>query len=104
MAEPTDLQVEDNRLHRLFKQFSSESRAVSIATIALIITVLALLMSFMALDAATNAKIQVEYELQATREELFILKNQLRLTDVYLLQNHVKMKSIGIEPAPLPER
>jgi len=104
MAEPTDLQVDDNRFHRLFLKFSSESKALTIASVALIVTVLALLMAFMALDAAKHAKIQVEYELTATRQELVVLKNQMRLTDVYLQQNHVKMEALGIEPALLPER
>lgn len=100
----SDLQAEDNRFHRLFEKFSTESKALTIAFVALIVTVLALLMSFMALNAAKDAKIQVEYELTATRQELLILKNQLRLTDVYLQQNHMKMEAIGVEPTPLPER
>lgn len=104
MGEPTDLQADNNRLHRLFEKFSAESKALTIASVALIVTVLALLMAFMALDAAKDAKIQVEYELAATRQEIVVLKNQMRLTDVYLQQNHVKMETLGIEPAPLPER
>jgi len=103
MAEPTDLQVDDNRFHRLFEKFSSESKALTIASVALIVTVLALLMAFMALDAAKDAKIQVEYELAATRQELLILKNHMTLTNVYLLENHVIMKTIGLQPVPLPE-
>ena len=99
-----DLQAENNRINRLFERFSSEARLVSIATVALIVSALSLLMAFMALDAAEHAKIQVEYELAATRQELLILKNQLRMTDVYLQQNHMKMEAIGIEPVPLPER
>ncbi len=103
MGETTDLQVEDNRLHRLFLKFSAESRLITIVSVALIVTVLALLMAFMALDAAKDAKIQVEYELAATRQELLILKNHMTLTDVYLLENHMIMKTIGLNPAPLPE-
>ena len=102
MAE--DLQAENNRFHRLFRQFSSESKAVSIATVALVVAALSLLMAWMAVYDAIHAKIQVEYELVETRQEILILKNQMRLTDVYLQKNHVKMEYFGLEPVPLPEK
>lgn len=110
MGEPTDLQVDDNRLHRLFERFSSEARLVSITTVALIISALSLLMAFMAFDAAKDAKIQVEYQdtnIAKLREnyekEILQLENQITLY-LYHVQNlELYLKSEGLNPPP-PEK
>ena len=98
-----DLHAEDNRLNRLFKKFSSESKAVSIASIALIVSCLALLMAWMAVYDAKHAKIQVEYELKETHAELTATKNMMTLHNVYLQELYFLMKSEGLEPPSLPE-
>jgi len=56
----SDLQAENNRINRLFERFSSESRAVSIATVALIVAALSLLMAWMSVYDAIHAKTQIE--------------------------------------------
>lgn len=58
MAE--DLQAENNRFHRLFRQFSNESKAVSIATVALVVSALSLLMAWMAVYDAIHARSDVK--------------------------------------------
>ena len=106
----SELQAENNRLHRLFQQFSAESKALTIASVALIITVLALLMSFMALDAAKDAKIHVEYQdtdIAEIREnyekEILQLENKITLY-LYHVQNlELYLKSEGLNPPP-PEK
>jgi len=99
----TELQAEENRIHRLFKQFSSESKAVIIASVALIAALLCLLMSWLALMTAMNADAKVDYELQASREELTESKNRTTLYIVYMQELYVEMKAHGLDPPPLPE-
>jgi len=99
----TELQADENRYHRLFKQFSSESKAVTIASVALIAALLCLLMAWSALNSATHAKAMVEYELQASREELTESKNRTSLYIVYMQELYVEMKAHGLNPPPLPE-
>ena len=55
-----DLQKENNRLYRLFEKFSSEAKTVSIATVALVISALALLMSWMAVYDAIHVQADVD--------------------------------------------
>jgi len=99
----TELQAEENRLHRLFKQFSSESQAVTIASVALIASLLCLLIAWSALNSATHAKAKVEYELQASRDELTEAKNRTTLYIVYVQQLHADLIIKGLDPPPLPE-
>lgn len=72
---PRDLQEKDNRLHRLFEKFSNESKTISIASVSMIISVLALLMSWMAVYDAIHAKVQVDVMLESNAE----LKKEVRL-------------------------
>jgi len=99
----TELQADENRLYRLFKQFSGESKAVTIASVALITALLCLLIAWSALNSATHAKAMVEYELQASREELTESKNRTSLYIVYMQELYVEMKAHGLNPPPLPE-
>ena len=99
-----DLQADSNKLHRLFHKFSNESRAISISTVALIVSLLALLMAYMAVHSSNVALAKIDYELQATRSEITELKGQLALTDVYLQRVHVIIESNGLEAPPLPEK
>lgn len=75
-----DLKEKDNRLHRLFEKFSNESKTISIASVSVIISVLALLMSWMAVYDAIHAKVQVDVMLVSNTE----LKKEVRL-----LQNKI---------------
>ena len=70
-----DLQAENNRINRLFERFSSESRAVSIATVALIVAALSLLMAWMSVYDAIHAKAQVELTLESNAN----IKREVRL-------------------------
>lgn len=58
----TELQADINHISRLFHKFSTESKAVAIASVSLIATALALLMAFMALNDAKHARLSVEYQ------------------------------------------
>ena len=83
-----DLQVENNRINRLFERFSSESRAVSIATVALIISALSLLMAWMSVYDAIHAKTQVDVVLESNAN----LKREVRL-----LQNKIDRYNAKLE-------
>ena len=69
------LQDDINRFYRLFNKFSSESKIVSIATIALVVSALSLLMSWMAVYDAVHVKI----EQHAVLESNVDLKKEIRL-------------------------
>jgi len=76
----SDLQAEDNRLNRLFQKFSSESKAVTIASVSLIVCALALLMAWMAVYDSTHVKIQQQMVLESNLElkkEIRILQNKI---------------------------
>jgi len=89
----TELQADENRLYRLFKQFSGESKAVTIASVALITALLCLLIAWSALNSATHAKAMVEYELGATRAEMTALKNEVRLSELYVEELVAEIKN-----------
>jgi len=75
-----DLQEKDNRLHRLFERFSNESKTISIASVSLVISVLALLMAWMSVYDAIHAKTQVEIMLESNadlKKEVRILQNKI---------------------------
>ena len=75
-----DLQAEQNQSFRLFEKFSSESKLVTIASISLIVSLLALLMGAIATYAALSANIKVESQnddIQGYREAVEIEKNRV---------------------------
>lgn len=89
MARETvqDLQTDDNKLHRLFRQFSSESKAISISTVALVIATLSLLMAWMAVYDAIHAKARVDVVLQSNVElskEVRLLQYKIDLYNAHL--------------------
>ncbi len=78
----TDLQ--DNAQYRLFKELIGESKTVTIASVAMIACLLAVLLSGLAVYSATTAKAKVDYELEATRTELTESKNRTALYIIYV--------------------
>ena len=82
----TDLQSQDNKLHRLFEKFSNESKTVTIASIAMIVSLLSLLMVWMAVSDAKEAKVRAEYQ-EAHIEEL---SDKIEVMKVYITQHKAK--------------
>jgi len=107
----TDLQSTTNLLNRVLAKIKLESRSLETSKLAVIIAVIGLILSSLigwsALNSATHAKAMVEYELQASRAEIIALKNRMEneaaMTNVYLQENYILMKSIGLNPNPPPE-
>ncbi len=92
-----DLQAENNRLNRLFEKFSSEAKTVSIASVALIVSALALLMAWIAVDSAKDAKIRAEYQdtqIQELREDVAVYRIRYAKLDAWLRANGIPVKEI----------
>ena len=68
MANPSDLQAEDNRLHRLFQKFSKESVAVAISGIALSVSALFAIMAVVAMRDANLSMAKAENWQQMYKE------------------------------------
>lgn len=80
MNESTDLRAEDNKLSALVRLFKQESKAVTISGLALMAGILALLMAFMALSDAKEAKVRAEYQDQHIKT----MQDQIATQQVYL--------------------
>lgn len=95
MSESTDLRTEDNRFASLVRLFKEESRAVTIAGLALGIACLGTLMAAMAWNDAKHARISQELYMQNQKEyrdeqsryidsRLSSMQDQIELQKVYL--------------------
>ena len=78
-----DLRPEANVLQRLFERFRDESNAVAIAKVSVVVALLSLLMAFMALDNAKDAKMRAEYQDLHIEE----LSDKIGVMEVYIT-NH----------------
>ncbi len=93
-----DLQEKDNRLHRLFEKFSNESKTISIASVSLIISVLALLMSWMAVYDALHVKALLESEIRMSGQSYEQLEREYRLLQAKVDRHRAAMLAAGIDP------
>lgn len=80
----TDIQADKNQFYRLLKQFHDESKAVTISGLALIVAVLGLLMAWMAVDDATEARAEVR--MQNQRIDELTLRIETQDAKLYALQ------------------
>ncbi len=101
--EPSEIQGEYARFVKTIKDFSKERDIVILSAIAVIASILAILMSWSAVDSAKDADAKVDRELWETREELTATKNMMVLHNVYLQELYLIMKDAGFDPPPLPE-
>lgn len=82
-----DLNPQLNEQIRLLERFNKDWATVSIASVSLIITVLALLMAFMALSDAKDARIRAEMQDQQIldlRTQVNVYKIRANRLDAYL--------------------
>lgn len=93
-----DLQAKDNRLHRLFEKFSNESRTISIASISLVISVLALLMAWMSVYDALHVKALLESEIRMSGQSYEQLEREYRLLQAKVDRHRAAMLAAGIDP------
>ena len=56
-----DLRAE-NTVFRLFRKFTREAQLLALSSIAIVVACLSLLLAFMALDNAKDAKLRAEYQ------------------------------------------
>jgi len=91
-------ELRDNKTYRLFQKFSQESKAVSIATVALVVSTLALLLAWTAVNDARNARVMVEVELRVTRSEVEELHEQVDVLDIRYTNLLAYLKAHDIYP------
>ena len=97
----TDLQ--DNAKYRLWKEFIGESKAVTIASVALIACVLAVLIAGLSMYNSTASNAKVNYELPKMQAEIDQSEKRTELYIVYVQELYVELKNQGFDPQPLPE-
>jgi len=93
----TELQADNNKTYRLLRQFSSEAKALTIASVALIVTVLALLMAFMALNDAKHAKRKAEYQdshIEELRQDIAVYRIRAAKLDAWLKAHEIDVEEI----------
>ncbi len=91
----TELQVQDNKLHRLFEKFSRESQAVTVASVSMIVALLSLLMAWMAVDAAKTAQAVVEAQDRYIEE--LATKTSIKSNRLSRLEAYLKSKGVPID-------
>lgn len=84
----TDLRAETNLLKQAIDTIKTGAASLTHSKLAVIIAVLGLLLtsllSALAVYSSASAKAMVEYELEATRQEIVLMKNEVRLLEVYV--------------------
>lgn len=98
-----ELRTEANLFQRLLDRFQEESNAVAISKVSVVVALLSLLMAFMALDNAKDAKTIVEVELRYERAHVKELTDEIKVWQIYSAKIHADLKAHGFEPPPLPE-
>ena len=102
MSEPADLNPQ-NQTYRLFERFSQQSNAIVIASISLLAAVLSALLAALAIFSATSAGSKVDYELEASREEVRNLHRSTELWRAHTVVLRARMEAAGLEVPPLPD-
>ncbi len=99
----SELRADSNLLQRVIAAIREESKAVTIAQVSMVISAIFAVLCVLALAAALSANAKVDYELQATRDELIESKNRTTLYIVYVQDLHAYLTIKGLDPPPLPE-
>lgn len=93
----TDLQVDTNRLDRLFARFTDQSRAVTISSVALIVSLLSLLMAWMAVNDAKTAEIRVALQdrhITSLEGDIDVYRIRAAKLNAYLAARGIKPEEI----------
>lgn len=99
----TDFQSATNLLNRVLDKIKLESRSLETAKLAVIISILFAALTLVGIGIAFKTNAKVDYELQATRDELTESKNRTSLYIVYVQELQADLIIKGFEPPPLPE-
>ncbi len=79
--------LQDNAQYRLFRELIGESKAVTIASVALIVAALSLLMAWMAVHDSIHVKIQQQVVLESNLD----LKKEIRLLQMKVDRYEAKL-------------
>ena len=94
----TDLQADDNKTYRLLQRFSSESKALTIAAVSLIVAILSLLMAWMAVYDAIQVKATLSAQEQFSAQSYKELEREYRLLQLKVDEHRAAMMAAGIDP------
>jgi len=86
-----------NRIVGRAKEGLLENATVLVSVLGAVMAFVAALLAMAAYTTSLNTRQNIMADMTA-------LKNELRLTDVYLQEVHVLVESEGLELPPLPER
>jgi len=101
----TELQADKNQFYRLLREFRQESRAVTISSIALVVSIIAAILSALAMNTANRAAAKVDYELNETRDKIESYEDTKAMTSVRYANLLAYLRSQGvIIPAELEEK
>lgn len=92
----TELQEGKNQFYRLLREFRQESRAITISSIALVVSVLALILTTFANNAANKAEAKVNYELVAARVEIQELREDIAVYRIRAAKLHAWLEANGV--------
>lgn len=101
--KPSELNPARSEHHRKWTQFNRETILIILVSICAIVTTGNHFRTNSAVDAANEANAKVDYELQASRDELTESKNRTTLYISYVQLLHADLIVKGFEPPPLPE-
>lgn len=104
MKKTTDLNPERSEKYKYLDKLNYVPKFIIISACCVFLTAVCLLVSVLSLYNSTNANAKVDYELQATRAEVTVMKNTVELQIVYLQELYFLLKEHEIEPPPLPEK
>ena len=65
---PAEIQSEKNQFYRLIRQFHSETKAIIVASVSMVVAILSLLMAWIAVDSAKTAELRSEMQNERIEE------------------------------------
>jgi len=102
MATP-ELQATTNLLKRVLDKIKLESSSVATAKLAVIIAILALILSaLISISAWSDAK-EANIRSEFLSAEMEKVKDEVEVYEVYILNLHSDLKARGFQPPALPE-
>lgn len=93
-----EIQADYKRWIRAIKEFGQERTIITIASISLVVSILALLMAWMAVYDAIQAKSTIEADERYSSESYRQLEREYRLLQLKVDEHRAAMMAHGIDP------
>lgn len=98
MTKTTEINQERSEKYRYLEKFSYGPKLVTLCSIAMIISILALMMSWMAVYDAIHAKAMIETDERYSAESYRQLEREYRLLQLKVDEHRAAMMAHGIDP------